>query len=221
MILLSNAALGLQVASLLQLGRLPTASAQINPDLGTTEGIELWMNEWMGATKAPMGTLHLSRFKDPIYFLTKPIAWKANPGQETRGDVNVPKDFVTDLTSVPRIFWSLLRPDGDYTYPAIIHDYLYWQQGTSRHESDLIFRFAMEDFDISTVTATTIYKAVQLGGKSAWDKNTLYKARGEKRVLKRFPTDPRITWQEWKTRPEVFATLVHHQSPGFLGHQKA
>ena len=203
MAVVSNAMIGLQIGSAARLLCPAGAQAQTEPPL--TEEIERWMNAWMGATKVPMGALHLSRFKDPIYFLTKPISWRPNPGQEGIGEVHVPKGFVTDLTSVPRAFWTLLRPDGDYTYPAIIHDYLYWTQDISRQEADLVLQLAMEDFDIGTVTAATIYNAVRLGGQSAWERNAADKARGQKRILKRFPADPRITWSDWKMRSDVFA----------------
>jgi hypothetical protein len=197
--LLANAVLAPQVAFLGGLVRVPTASAQPDPDL-----IERWMNEWMSASKAPAGTLFLSRFKDPIYFLLKPITWKPNPGQESLPEVHVPKGFVTDLTSVPRAFWTLLRPDGDYTYAAIIHDFLYWTQDLSRPNADLVFDFAMQDFGIEPAVSATIYHAVRLAGQSAWDQNAADKSRGERRILKRYPPDPRITWAEWKKRPDVF-----------------
>lgn len=168
------------------------------------EVVERWMNDWMGAAKLPVGALHLGRFKDPIYFLTKPISWKPNANQEQVSEVSVPKGFVTDFASIPRAFWSLLRPDGDYTYPAIIHDFLYWNQGTTRAIADTIFRLAMEDFGINAVTIAAIYNAVRLGGESAWTDNAFKKGRGERRILKRFPEDPRITWDQWNKETDVF-----------------
>jgi WD40 repeat protein len=149
------------------------------------------------------GALHMSRFKDPIYFLTKPIQWMPNKEQDLP-QVKVPKGFVTDLASIPQVFWSLLRPDGEYTYPAIINDYLYWTQTIPKEKADLIFRLAMEDFNINTTTALIIYNAVSSGGGSAWRSNTDQRARGEMRFLKRFPEDPRVTWAEWKEEPDVF-----------------
>jgi hypothetical protein len=68
----------------------------------------------------------------------------------------------------------------------------------------LILEFAMQDFGIDTATTGAIYHAVRLAGQSAWNQNAADKARGEKRVLKRYPQDPRITWAEWKMRPDVF-----------------
>src|SRR3954447_4214512 len=141
---------------------------------------EQWMSAWMNGGKDVSGALLLRRFKDPMYILEEPIVWK--PSADTREPVpkiEVPKGFVTDLASIPRAFWSLLRPDGEYAYPAIIHDYLYWSQKTSREEADLIFRLAMKDFDIDSATALTIYKLVRVGGGSAWQANFDLKVQGE------------------------------------------
>ena len=52
-----------------------------------------WMDKWMspdGSGRQPEGGLYLGRFADPIYFLTQPITWKPNPGQEKYKEVNVP-----------------------------------------------------------------------------------------------------------------------------------
>ena len=166
---------------------------------------ETWMTQWMGGTKAPVGALHLRRFKDPIYIVSKDIGWKPEPGQEVSGPVSVPKGFVTDFASIPPVFFSLLRPDGDYTYPAIIHDYLYWTQTGSREEADHIFRWAMQDFGINKAVAWVVYQAVRWGGGFAWEKNAKDKANGECRILQKFPQDPRTTWETWKARKGVFA----------------
>lgn len=169
--------------------------------------MEEWMDQWLLVPKAPGGALHISRFKDPIYFLTKPIGWKPNPDQAARYQaVDVPTGFVTDFASIPRVFWSLLRPDGEYTYPAIVHDFLYWTQERPRDVADEIFRFGMQDFEIDRVTIATIHKAVRVGGNSAWQSNAKLKAQGEKRILKEFPEDPRTLWRDWKKRGQVFAT---------------
>src|ERR1700728_3780525 len=118
--------------------------------------------------------------------------------------VDVPTGFVTDLASIPRVFWSLLRPDGEYAYAAIIHDYLYWTQTTTREVADHILKFAMEDFGVSSVSVTAIFDAVRVGGKSAWDGNAKLRQNGEKRILNQFPKDPTIRWDTWRQRKEVF-----------------
>lgn len=168
--------------------------------------MKTWMDRWAKVPRTPGAALHLSRFKDPMYFLLKTISWKPNPDQvATHQPLEAPRGFVTDLASIPRIFWSLLRPDGDYTYPAIIHDYMYWTQTRPRAEADEILKFGMQDFKIDTLTLTTIYQAVRKFGGSAWDENARLKGQGEKRILKKFPDNPTITWEEWKKNPDVFA----------------
>lgn len=171
------------------------------------KSVEEWMNDWMRSrTKAVAGALHLQRFKDPIYIITKPIAWKPNSGQESFPEVNVPKGFVSDFASIPSIFWSRLRPDGEYTYPAIIHDYLYWVQDPAipRKQADMIFKLAMKDFGINPFLIGLIHTAVRATGSLAWIENAEKKANGEKRILRRFPENPTVSWDDWKNERNVF-----------------
>jgi hypothetical protein len=174
--------------------------------------VEEWMNAWMNRplnSQSPIvrdeeGALFLGRFVEPMYFLTKSIKWKPNADQIGFSPVAVPVGFVTDLASIPRLFWSLLRPDGEYTFPAIVHDYLYWIQDTKRDTADMILKMGMQDFGIDKATINTIYNAVRLGGESSWSNNAALRKAGEKRILKSFPTDPRTRWKDWKKTPGVF-----------------
>ena len=180
------------------------SEASAEPSANPGRGPEAWMTEWMqGIGKAPGGLLKVSRFREPIYFLLAPISWMPNPGQTGYEKVIAPTGFVTDLASIPAVFYSLLRPDGEYAYAAIIHDYLYWTQTRPRDEADDIFNMAMEDFEIGTVKRQAIYRAVRIGGQFAWDNNAEAKAKGEQRILRRFPQDPRMRWETWKQR-DVF-----------------
>ena len=112
---------------------------------------------------------------------------------------------MTDLASVPKPFWRLLRPDGEYTYAAIVHDFLYWTQTRSRNVADEIFKFGLQDFRMDTRITTILYSAARVAGGGAWRKNAELKARGEKRFLRQFPEDPRVRWEDWKKQPGVFA----------------
>src|SRR3954454_19309299 len=60
------------------------------------------------------------------YYITIDLDWKDESGQ--LAPVSVPKGFVTDLASIPQLFCSILPPTGRYSYPAIVHDFLYWCQ---------------------------------------------------------------------------------------------
>jgi hypothetical protein len=194
----------------------PTAPAATAPSAAASgaAGVALtppeWMDQWIGRWKTSgrdvEGLLYLGRFADPVYFLTKIISWKPNANQKGMyPQVTVPVGFVTDFASIPRPFWSMLRPDGDYAYAAVIHDYLYWTQSFSREKSDMIFKLAMEDFKIGSAEVGAIYAGVRAGGQIPWNENAKLKKRGEKRVLKVNPTDPTTKWDQYKQRPGVFA----------------
>ncbi len=167
--------------------------------------VDEWVTEWMKGTKAVSGSLNLRRFKDPYWIMLNDIDWKPELGQASLPKVTVPKGFVTDLASIPPIFFSVLRPDGEYAYAAIIHDYLYWTQVVPREDADMVFRLAMEEFEVNPAVAFLIYKAVRWGGQFAWNSNAEKKSNGEKRILRRFPQNPKTRWTDWKTRPNVFA----------------
>lgn len=164
---------------------------------------EAWINHWM-KVKAVLGPLILARFRDATYIVAKNVGWEPEPGSLKYKKVEVPVGFVTDLTSVPRIFWSVIPRDGDYVYAAIIHDYLYWTQVTSREDADNILKEVMKDLKINDVTIAAIHSAVRLGGGGAWNNNTKQKAQGDKRILKKFPTSPLTDWKDWKQRSDVF-----------------
>jgi hypothetical protein len=163
-----------------------------------------WLDELFSG-KPPVGGLHLYRFPDEVYGLTKPIGWiPPKESAEELPKVDVPVGFITDFASIPRIFWSILPRDGIYTYPAIIHDYLYWEQPFLRPTADEIFRIGMEEFDVSDTSVKAIYWSVVAGGGFAWDTNAKLKEKGEKRVVSKFPNDPLVKWADWKNDPSNF-----------------
>lgn len=154
---------------------------------------------------AAMRVSTLTPFGDWDFYYLKAgsISWRANQGQNYR-PVEVPEGFVSDLTSIPRLFWQFLRPEGRYAYAAVVHDFLYWTQTRSKQEADLIFKVALEDSKVDDKTVWAIYEAVDQLGQSAWDKNKRLKEAGERRILKRFPDDFTVSWSDWKMRPDVF-----------------
>lgn len=146
----------------------------------------------------------LRPFGDWDYFVVdgSQITWTPNSGQKYE-PVVVPGGFVTDLASIPRAFWQILRPEGRHAYAAVVHDYLYWTQTRSREEADMIFRFALEDSKVSSETIETLHAAVRTFGQSAWDRNAQLRKGGECRFLKRLPSDFTTSWDEWKKQPGV------------------
>ena len=137
---------------------------------------------------------------DSYYVKGGSILWRPNQGQ-TFQLVEVPEGFVTDLTSIPRVFWQVLRPEGRYAYAAVVHDYLYWTQLRSREAADQILNFALEDSKVNCVKRWVIYQAVNWLGQKAWDDNKRLKAAGERRMLARYPSDLSTSWEDWKKAP--------------------
>ena len=64
--------------------------------------------------------------------------------------ITVPKGFVTDWASVPRILHSILPPRGRYSKAAVLHDYLYkTHYKKDRKVCDKLFLEAMGVLDVS------------------------------------------------------------------------
>jgi len=114
-------------------------------------------------------------FPDPLIFrhagikdgsmllqLTEPFRYLSTD----HGEIQIPAGFITDGASVPRIFWNILSPFGDYFGAAIVHDYLYTPANRhfTRRQADRIFLSAMEDAGVPFIRRRTIYRAVRLGG---------------------------------------------------------
>jgi hypothetical protein len=142
--------------------------------------------------------LVVGRFADPMYYVQESISWTPDAGQPDTPKFIVPKGFVTDLASIPALFWSILRPDGDYAYAAILHDYMYWVQKWPKEQADLVLKRCMEDFKVSALRTESIYTAVKDFGASAWQQNAKPKAGGESRFLKQYPTSPTVRWNTWR-----------------------
>nr|EEJ7375805.1 DUF1353 domain-containing protein [Salmonella enterica subsp. enterica] len=86
--------------------------------------------------------------------------------------ISVPAGFITDLASVPRIFWTLLPPDGKYAKAAIIHDYLYDNALRTKKEADRIFLDGMTVLGVPEWKRTIMYYAVRLFGKGMYNRKT-------------------------------------------------
>lgn len=82
--------------------------------------------------------------------------------------VDVPEGFITDFASVPRVFWSVLPPDGKYSQAAVVHDRLYVTHERSKPESDYIFYEAMKDSGVPKWTRELMYWCVKIFGGKSW-----------------------------------------------------
>ena len=81
-------------------------------------------------------------------------------------EIVVPKGFVTDFATIPRILWPIFPPYGRHTKAAILHDYLYTSCTCSRRQSDKIFREAMKKDGVGWLRRGIMWAAVRLFGRT-------------------------------------------------------
>lgn len=99
--------------------------------------------------------------------LTSTFSYESDVANQT---FTVPAGFVTDFASVPRIpiFFMLV---GDVaSEAAVIHDYLYSVQSTSRAVADKVLKEAAKVAGCPNWQAQILYLGVRLGGWYIWDR---------------------------------------------------
>ncbi len=101
--------------------------------------------------------------EDAVYYL---------PGL---GKLTVRAGFVFDGASIPAIFWATKGHPLSHSHlrSSLLHDALYAAQITNRATADKLFLDFMQHADcVDWYTRTTIYQAVNLCGRSAWNEKT-------------------------------------------------
>jgi hypothetical protein len=144
-----------------------------------------------------------------LWALSEDITFSTDDGP---AKITVPRGFVTDLTSIPRLVWTVLPPDGPWVKAAIIHDFLYatagdgimWKRAPSidpvtvydRAQADRILLEAMVNRYIPPLPRTIIYLAVRIGGCLGWGKDRHGENRHAKKRIKatkqRPPTEEQV-----------------------------
>jgi hypothetical protein len=166
-----------------------------------------WLEEWLGTGTRGFTPTVLMPFADMDYYAVyRQISW-TRPSSSHIGlpdAITVPRGFVTDLASVPSIFWSVLPPQGRYGHAAILHDWLYWDQYTSREIADRIFDVAMDELGVAPVARKAMWASVRVFGGKPWTDNATRRKAGQSRLLRRFPDSSAVRWIDWSKQPEVF-----------------
>lgn len=117
----------------------------------------------------PFSELDVRAIAGGKYKLLSDLNWRSPRGRE---HIRVPAGFVTDFASIPRGFRWLLTGHGGTRKPAVIHDYLYRLNVTTRKEADLMFKLTMRETNIPGWKRELAYRAVRLGGWLAWRKHS-------------------------------------------------
>lgn len=85
-------------------------------------------------------------------------------------EFTVPKGFVTDFATVPRLFWRLIPKQGDYNRAAVLHDFLYTEKTCSRFLADALFRDVMHEIGVPMWRRVAMFWAVRMFGWTGWRK---------------------------------------------------
>ncbi len=83
----------------------------------------------------------------------------------------IPEGFITNLASIPRLFYWLFRPSGDMLEASVLHDYLYdcvSNYDLSRSTADAIFYEAMLSTKTPVWKAVLGYRVVRLFGSGSF-----------------------------------------------------
>ncbi len=121
-------------------------------------------------------------------------------GSEDSGNtIDVPVGFATDFASVPRLLWFFLPKWGKYGNAAVIHDFLYFKQSTSREEADRIFLEAMLVLNVPKWQRYCLYTGVRIGGWWAWKVNAHKKEQGLSKIVAAGPVKAVEQPEHWKT----------------------
>lgn len=102
-------------------------------------------------------------------------------------DFVIPKNFKTNLASVPRLLWFVFPTFGTWTTPSIVHDYLYATSNEikyTRKKADIIFRDLCIQYNTPKHIAYLFYYMIRWFGYFNYKKRKNYKTSTAKKILK-------------------------------------
>ncbi|ATV57132.1 hypothetical protein CTM68_05255 [Fusobacterium pseudoperiodonticum] len=85
--------------------------------------------------------------------------------------IRVPKGFVTDYASIPRIFRPIVLPYGKHSGASVVHDYLYSKGcdlNIERKKADKIFLEILKEEGVNPILDRLMYIAVRCFGKTRY-----------------------------------------------------
>lgn len=154
----------------------------------------------LGIAQQPIAPVDFRPFADGRHWIVRqPLVYRIGVSKDS---ITVPVGFVTDMASIPAALQSIIRQNGPYLLPAVVHDYLYWKQSCTRAQSDQIFQLAMIENKVPDVHRVAIYQAVRAAGGFAWEDNARERAMRLLRILpgERSQIGAETLWPEYQRR---------------------
>jgi hypothetical protein len=116
-----------------------------------------------------------------VFMVAHPLRYATNDG---RHEIVIPVGFITDLASIPSSLWWWQAPHQGTMAPAIIHDYLYWEQSCTKDEADAVMYLAMLESGLGTFNANRVYDGIRTKrAQDAWDNNRAARESGASRFF--------------------------------------
>lgn len=131
------------------------------------------------------------------WVLNEPVAYRL---RDTEHVITVPRGFVTDFSSVPRIAWAVMSPTDRHGRAGIIHDWLYWDQGCSQEQADKIMLLAMIESGVDAFTRIVIYWTLRAFGQSSWIESRKMRESGRPREIsdRHLPIPAEAVWPAYR-----------------------
>jgi hypothetical protein len=154
----------------------------------------------LAVAQAPIEPVDFRPFSDGMHWIVRqPLTYRIGVSQDR---ITVPVGFVTDFASIPQALQSIIRANGPYILPAVVHDYLYWTQACTRAQADSVLMLGMIENQVRDVHRVAIHDAVRIAGGFAWSDNARERAAGLVRIL---PADRQqvpvnTSWPDWRAR---------------------
>lgn len=102
---------------------------------------------------------------DGRWRLTRALVYQSDVAGQT---FSVPRGFVTDLASVPRLPVVYLLAGGTSNEAAVVHDWLYTTQPVPRSIADRVLREASAVTCVPAWRRWLMYWGVRIGGGAHW-----------------------------------------------------
>lgn len=130
----------------------------------------------------------------------------------TSREINVSMGFLTDFASVPWFVQWWIPRWGKYGNPAILHDWLYWNQydDMTRAEADRTLLDAMHVTGVDILRKYAIYGAVRCFGWFAWLRNKEDRDSGFARVRNCAGITPNYQSKRVGAFRQVFRAIKRH-----------
>lgn len=118
--------------------------------------------------------------------LVAPLVYEARSGQS----FTVPAGFRTDLASIPQALQAVIGKWERHAPAAVLHDWLYYRQITTRREADWLFAEALYAAGVPVWKRAAMWLAVRVGGGGPWRRisKTLLGGGAMKSRARRMPT---------------------------------